>query len=72
MTTLTAKYTVHSDWDLDKLGITINEINDWEIKYDTLSIQRVKDGEWEEFDGQTSEEQFKRPFSIDVDGKEVV
>jgi hypothetical protein len=71
MKTLTATYTVYSDWDLDELNINLDEIHDWEIKYDTLSIQRIKDGEWEEFDGQTTEEQFKHPSSIDVDGKKI-
>ena len=53
MSTLYAEFRNFSIWDFEELGIDLNTIHKWEIKRDTLYIQRDENGKWEEFEGQT-------------------
>jgi hypothetical protein len=45
---LYAVYEVSTEWDLEKLGIDLNAVEDWTVKWDTLRVKRTKDSEWEE------------------------
>ena len=47
---LYAVYEVSTEWDLEKLGIDLNAVEDWYVKWDTLRVKRTKDSEWEEID----------------------
>ena len=47
---LYAVYEVSTEWDLEKLGIDLNAVEDWTVKWDTLRVKRTKDSEWEEID----------------------
>ena len=54
--TLYAVYAVSTEWDLEKLGIDLDAVEDWYVKWDTLRVKRTKDSEWEEIDPISSAE----------------
>ena len=38
-------------WDLDELELDLTKVNAWNIDNDTLHVQKVKDGLWERYEG---------------------
>jgi len=49
MSTLVASYEVNSEWDLDEIGINLDKVHDWDLKWNILNVQFEKDGEWFEY-----------------------
>ena len=71
MTELEANYAVSSWWDLEELGVDLDNAHEWWIKWDTLHVQKEKDGEILEYPNSTNYEALKHPYSVTLDGVEV-
>jgi hypothetical protein len=70
---LYAVYEVSTEWDLEKLGIDLDAVEDWYVKWDTLQVKRTKDSKWEEIDPISNAEIFdhKHPDQLWLDGVRV-
>jgi len=71
MKELEATYTICSYWDLEDLGLDLDKIHEWYVKWDTLHVMRTKDSKWEEFESSVGEADYKRPYFMYIDGEEV-
>jgi len=68
--TLYAVYQSSTDWDLEELGIDLDKVVDWYIKWDTLRVKRTEDSEWEAIEPTCHAEVFdhKHPDQIWLGG----
>ena len=73
MRKLEANYEVSTAWDLKELGINLNKVYDWHVKYDKLYIQYNEGGAWYDYapnmyEGYNSD--FKYPVSYKLDDED--
>jgi hypothetical protein len=48
---LSVTYNHIGCWDLEELELDLTKVHAWEIGRDILHVQKVKDGEWEQYEG---------------------
>ena len=70
MKELEAGYNISSSWDLENLGLDLDKVQDWYVKWNVLNVMRTKDSKWEAFDGNVGEPEYKRPDCLYIDGEE--
>ena len=75
MKELEAIYNAYSTWDLEELGLDLDKVHEWWVKWDTLHIIRTEGSEIEEFEGSYSGDfespDVKRPACLLIDNEEV-
>ena len=75
MKELEAIYNAYSTWDLEELGLDLDKVHEWWVKWDTLHIIRTEGSEIEEFEGSYSGDfespDVKRPACLSIDNEEV-
>ena len=49
MKILEAQYNAYSSWDLEELGLDLDKVHEWWVKWDTLHVIRTKGSKMEEF-----------------------
>jgi hypothetical protein len=62
---IVAEYNVYSYFDIpEEDAENLSKAYKWFVKWDTLNIQAVEGGEWEEYTGSTEHFDFKRTHNI--------
>jgi hypothetical protein len=76
MKELEAQYNAYSTWDLEELGLDLDKVHEWWVKWDTLHVIRTKGSKMEEFLGSYSNfsdnPDVKRPACLLIDNEEVL
>ena len=76
MKILEAQYNAYSTWDLEELGLDLDKVYNWWVKWDTLHVIRTEGSEMEEFLGSYSGDfeylDAKRPACLLIDNEEVL
>ena len=73
MNELIANYSTSGYWDLDEIGVDLKVVHNWWVKWDTLYIQREKNGDIKEYEGgvEQDHEYMKHPMSLELNGEEI-
>jgi hypothetical protein len=75
MKELEAIYNAYSTWNLEELGLDLDKVHEWWVKWDTLHVIRTKGSKMEEFLGSYSDSSdnpdVKRPACLSIDNEEV-
>ena len=73
MRILEAIYEVGTAWNLKELGIDLNKVYDWHVKWDKLHVQHNENGSWYSYEPnmyQGHNSDFKRPERYNLDYEE--
>jgi len=71
MKVLEAVYEVYTAWNLKELGIDLDKVYDWHVKWDKLHVQHNEYGSWYEYEPNMykgHDNDFKRPSRYTMDG----